>query len=157
MRADALTKVFFSPLKRSTEKADETTSSINENESYQQPSSFSFEANQTAGLRTNLLASSATGPLKNVSLQKMIGEQQNNDLYSILLSRIFFQNSKNKGIGKHNVSLILVEALYAIKGLDYLISSKITRSNSIGTTGTTNYGQQQSIRVGFLAASSNQV
>lgn len=70
------------------------------------------------------------------SVQQAISDmQQQNDLLSILLTRIFFTNSKNSRIGKHNVSLVLVEALYAIKGLDYLVSSKITRSNSIGTTG----------------------
>lgn len=38
------------------------------------------------------------------------------DPYTLLLTRILFHNSKTKRIGKHNVSLILVEALYAIKG-----------------------------------------
>lgn len=71
------------------------------------------------------------------SVQQLISEQQQqNDLLSIPLTRIFFHNSKNNRIGKHNVSLVLVESLYAIKGLDYLVSSKITRSNSIGTTGS---------------------
>ena len=80
------------------------------------------------------------GPRKNSyhpSVQHLISEQQQqNDLLSIPLTRIFFHNSKNNRIGKHNVSLVLVESLYAIKGLDYLVSSKITRSNSIGTTGS---------------------
>lgn len=53
------------------------------------------------------------------------------DSYMIPLSRILFHNSKN--IGKHRVSLVLVEALYAIKSLDMLVNSRVTRSNSIGS------------------------
>lgn len=49
----------------------------------------------------------------------------------IPLSRLLFPNSKN--IGKHRVSLVLVEALYAIKSLDVLVLSRVTRSNSIGS------------------------
>jgi hypothetical protein len=51
----------------------------------------------------------------------------------ILLNRILFHSSKNKGFGKP-VSLVLVEALYSLKGLEYLVSSRIARSNSIGTS-----------------------
>jgi hypothetical protein len=49
----------------------------------------------------------------------------------IPLSRLLFPNSKN--IGKHRVSLVLVEALYAVKSLDVLVLSRVTRSNSIGS------------------------
>jgi hypothetical protein len=59
------------------------------------------------------------------------------DPFMILLSRILFHNSKNICIGKHTVSLVLVEALYAIKSLDVLVLSRITRSNSIGANNTT--------------------
>jgi hypothetical protein len=54
------------------------------------------------------------------------------DPLMILLSRILFYNSKNIRIGKHAVSLVLVEALYAVKSLDVLVLSRVTRSNSIG-------------------------
>jgi hypothetical protein len=52
---------------------------------------------------------------------------------NILLTRIFFHNSKNIRIGKHGVNLVLVEALYSLKGLKCHQSSKLTRSNSIGS------------------------
>ncbi len=52
------------------------------------------------------------------------------DSFMIPLSRILFHNSK---IGKHRVSLVLVEALYAIKSLSVLVQSRVTRSNSIGS------------------------
>ena len=62
------------------------------------------------------------------------------DPYIILLTRLLFHNSKNIRIGKHSVSLVLVEALYAVRGLEYLVSSRITRSNS---TGSNNLPQPQ--------------
>ncbi|RNA30074.1 hypothetical protein BpHYR1_004243 [Brachionus plicatilis] len=52
---------------------------------------------------------------------------------AILISRIFFQNSKSKRIGKQNVSLILVEAFYSISGLD-TSANRVTRSNSMGAS-----------------------
>jgi len=42
--------------------------------------------------------------------------QMNHDPYMIMLSRILFHNSKSIRIGKHSVSLVLVEAFYSIKG-----------------------------------------
>ena len=60
---------------------------------------------------------------------KRLNEQ---DPLMILLSRILFYNSKNIRIGKHAVSIVLVEALYAVKSLDVLVLSRVTRSNSIG-------------------------
>ena len=51
----------------------------------------------------------------------------------ILVSRIFFQNSKSKRIGKQNVSLILAEAFYSIRGMD-TTANRVTRSNSMGTS-----------------------
>ena len=55
------------------------------------------------------------------------------DASMILLSRILFQNSKNIRIGKHTVSLVLVEAMYAVKSLDLVPeSNRVARSNSIG-------------------------
>ncbi|CAF0898997.1 unnamed protein product [Brachionus calyciflorus] len=53
--------------------------------------------------------------------------------YELTLPFNIFQNLKSKRIGKQNVSLVLVEALYSIKGLD-LISNKVTKSNSMGTS-----------------------
>jgi hypothetical protein len=102
-------------------------------------------------------ASTIAGSRKQSSLQQVINEQQQ-DPFSILLTRIFFHNSKHNRIGKHNVALVLVEALYSIKGLDYLVSSKITRSNSIGAAGVIGYSasQQAPLRSGSLTGS-NQV
>ena len=59
---------------------------------------------------------------------------------TILLSRIFFHNSKAILIGKHKAaSLILVECLYAPKGLEMLATSKTNRPTSTkvasGTSG----------------------
>ncbi|CAF0823180.1 unnamed protein product [Brachionus calyciflorus] len=68
----------------------------------------------------------------------------------LLISRIFFQNLKSKRIGKQNVSLVLVEALYSIKGLD-LISNKVTRSNSMGASSikyTPEHGDKKSRQLG---------
>lgn len=62
----------------------------------------------------------------------------------ILISRIFFQNSKSNRFGKQNVSLILVEAMYSVRGLD-LASSKVTRSNSMGAS-TIKFPQETSER-----------
>lgn len=53
-----------------------------------------------------------------------------------LLTRIIFHNSKSNRIGKQSVSLVLVEALYATRSLEYLVSSRITRANSTGSTMT---------------------
>ena len=70
------------------------------------------------------------------------------DPYFTLFTRILFHNSKSIRIGKHSVSLVLVEALYAIRGLEYSVSSRITRSNSISSNvqptqqGKSNQSQQ---------------
>jgi len=55
------------------------------------------------------------------------------DPFVTLLTRILFHNSKSIRIGKHSVSLVLVEALYSIRGLEYSVSSRITRSNSVNS------------------------
>lgn len=127
---------------------------------------FSLGPFDTVGkdrISLNVAAAAATGIGRKqsqpaASMQQVISEQQH-DQYSILLSRIFFHNSKNNRIGKHNVALVLVEALYSIKGLDYHVSSKITRSNSIGTSGPSATAQQFSARgmSGMSFTSSNQV
>jgi hypothetical protein len=77
-------------------------------------------------------------PASTINLKRTDSDTNNN----ILLTRIFFHNSKNMRIGKHCVSLVLVEALYSLKGLRYLAASKLTRSNSIGGS---NSKQQQPV------------
>ena len=61
----------------------------------------------------------------------------------ILLSRIFFNTSLDRKdwIRKTAIPLVLVEALYAIKGLDHLVQSKVTRQSS--TTPNSSQQQQQ--------------
>lgn len=51
----------------------------------------------------------------------------------LLLTRIFFHNSKTVLIGKHGVCLVLVEAYYSVRGLKNYGSNKLMRSNSIGS------------------------
>ena len=88
-----------------------------------QPSLGPFEAQKLASSASSLLQSSSS----------LAPKKAENDPFSIMLTRILFQNSKNIRIGKHSVSLVLVEALYSVKGLEYLVTSKITRSNSNGS------------------------
>lgn len=71
---------------------------------------------------------SSSSDFKNNNFTKQNSDPLHTDM--LLISRIFFQNLKSKRIGKQNVSLVLVEALYSIKCL-YLISNKVTRSNSM--------------------------
>ena len=62
---------------------------------------------------------------------------------NILLTRIFFHNANSTRFGRHGVSLVLVEALYSLKGIKIgLLSSKITRSNSMGGSNSVKPPQQ---------------
>lgn len=118
-----------------------------------QPSLGPFETSklQNSGATTSNMTNSTKK--QQLPVPQPVGDQQ--DPFKILLTRIFFHNSKNNRIGKHNVSLVLVEALYAVKGLEFLVSSKITRSNSIGTTSSSNT-QQQFLKTGSTS-NANQV
>ena len=63
-----------------------------------------------------------------MSVQPSLGphDSSSDDSSMILLSRIFFHKNQST-IGRTAVPLVLVEAFYAIKGLDCLVKSRVTR------------------------------
>jgi len=105
------------PFKNTTQSVSSQLTQLN---------SFSFMSMQPSlGPFDDPATNITTSPSPSGSTKRL-----DHDPFMIPLSRILFHNSK---IGKHRVSLVLVEALYAIKSLNVLVQSRVTRSNSIGS------------------------